>query len=264
MVSNMQSRWLMLLLGLGIAVTGRGQGVSSDMGKLKAAAEAGDPQAQYEYARALPSSDAAGQLAWYDRSARAGYAPAQEALGSHFAAEAFAEKADRLPRLRESVRWSSRAAFAGIYTAQLRIAQFYRKGEVLPKDLVAAYLWMQTAINHSPLSIIYQSSLEQLSAEMSPAERADAVEKLKKFRPKPVPGLNPVEADLILDQLHLGGTSIVKGVPQVMINDVPFTSGETRELKLDGESVRLVCFSIDEKSVLVSIAGTSYIHWLKR
>lgn len=234
------------------------------MGRLKAAAEAGDPAAQYEYARALPASDSAGQLAWYERSAQAGYAPAQEALGSHFAAEAFAEKTDRLQLLRESVRWSSRAAFAGIYTAQLRIAQFYRKGEVLPKDLVAAYLWMQTGVNDSPLSIIYQSSLDQLKAEMSPAERAEAGEKMSKFRPKPVAGLNPVEADLILAQLHLGGTSIVKGVRQVLINDVPFTSGETRELKLDGEAVRLVCFSIDEKSVLVSIAGTSYIHWLRR
>jgi TPR repeat protein len=264
MVSNMQGRSLILLLGLGMAVTGSGQAASPDRAKLKAAAEAGDSHAQYEYAKALPSSDAAGQLAWYFRSARAGYAPAQEALGSHFASEASVAKVERLTRLRESVRWSSRAAFAGIYTAQLRIAQFYRKGEVLPKDLVAAYLWMQTAINHSPLGIIYKSSLDQLTAEMLPAERAEAEGKLNKFRLAPVAGLNPVEADLILAQLHLGGTSVANGVPQVVINDVRFASGETKELKLEGESVRLVCFSIDENSALVSIAGTSYIHWLKR
>lgn len=264
MLPNMQSRWLMLLLGLGIAVTGCGQGASPDLGRLKAAAEAGDAQAQYDYARSLPATDAAGQLVWYERAARAGYAPAQEALGSHYASEAQTATAERATLLRESVRWSSRAAFAGIYTAQLRIAQFYRTGEVLPKDLVAAYLWMQTGINQSPFSVIYRSTLDQLSAAMSPAERADAEEKMKRFRPKPIAGMNPIEADLILAQLHLGGSSIVKGVPQVIINDVPFTSGETRELKLDGESVRLVCFSIDEKSVLVSLAGTSYIHWLKR
>lgn len=259
----MQGRSLLWWLGLGTAIAGRGLGAPADLAHLKAAADAGDPQAQYDYARALPAADTAGQLLWYERAARGGNAPAQEELGSHYASEAQAATAERATLLRESVRWSSRAAFAGIYTAQLRIAQFYRTGEVLPKDLVAAYLWMQTGINQSPFSVIYRGSLDQLVAAMSPAERADAEEKLRRFRPKPVSGLNPIEADLILSQLHLGGRAGTPDAPRVLINDVPFASGETKELKLDGESVRLTCFSID-KSVLVSLAGTSYIHWLKR
>jgi len=263
-VSAMQGRRLLWWLGLGIAIAGRGLGAPADLAHLKAAAEAGDPQAQYDYARALAASDEAGQLVWFERAARAGYAPAQEALGSHYASEARSATAERATLLRESVRWSSRAAFAGIYTAQLRIAQFYRTGEVLPKDLVAAYLWMQTGINNSPFSVIYRSSLDQLSAEMSAAERAEAEEKMKRFQPKPVTGMNAIEADLILAQLHLGQVLHGPGAPRVVINDVPFASGETKELKLGGETVRLTCFSIDEKSVLVSIAGTSYIHWLKR
>jgi hypothetical protein len=260
----MQGRSLICWLGLGVAVAARGWAASPDPARLKAAAEAGDPQAQYDYARTLPASDGAGQLVWFERAARAGYAPAQEALGSHYAAAAQGAKEERATLLRESVRWSSRAAYAGIYTAQLRIAQFYRTGEVLPKDLVAAYLWMQTGINQSPFSVIYRSTLDQLTAAMSPADRAEAEEKMKRFRPRPVTGLNAIEADLILAQLHLGGMTVVNGAPRVLINDIPFASGETKELKLDGESVRLTCFSIDEKSVLVSLAGTSYIHWLKR
>jgi hypothetical protein len=264
MLSTMEGRWLIFLVGLGFGVTGWAQANPPDMPKLKAAAETGDPKAQYEYAKALPAAHGAEQLDWFHRAARAGYAPAQEALGSHFASAAQADPEGRIALLRESVRWSSRAAFAGIYTAQLRIAQFYRQGEALPRDLVSAYLWMRLGVNRSPYGIIYQSSLAQLIGEMSPAERAEAEERLRKFQVKAQSGLNPVEADLIFTRLHLDGGSVVNGAPQVVINGIPFASGETKELKLDGESVRLVCFSVDEKSVLVSLAGTSYIHWLKR
>ena len=265
MVAAMERRRWLWWLGFAIAIAGGTRAAADpDLARLKAAADAGDPQAQYDFARSLPASDAAGQLVWFERSARAGFAPAQEALGSHYASVAQEAKAARATLLRESARWSSRAAYAGIYTAQLRIAQFYRTGEVLPRDLVAALLWMQTGINQSPFGVIYQGTLEQLRAAMTPAERADAEEQLKRFRPKPITGMNPIEADLILFQLHLGGTATEGGVTRVRINDVAFGSGETKELKLDGETVRLTCFSIDEKSVLVSLAGTSYIHWLKR
>jgi TPR repeat protein len=264
MLSTMRGRWLIFLVGLGCGVTGWAQGHPPDLPTLKAAAEKGDPEAQFEYARALPASHGAEQLDWFYRAARAGYAPAQEALGSHFASAALARPAQRMTDLRESVRWSSRAAYAGIYTAQLRIAQFYRQGEALPRDLISAYIWMRLGVNRSPYGIIYQSSLAQLIGEMSPAQRAEADERLRKFQVKPLTGLNPVEADLIFTQLHLDATPAAHGALQVVINGVPFASGETKELKLDGESVRLVCFSIDEKSVLVSLAGTSFIHWLKR
>lgn len=264
MLSTMRVRWVIFLVGLGVGVAGWAQGSPPDLPKLRAAAEAGDPKAQFEYAKSLPASHGAEQLDWFYRAARAGYAPAQEALGSHFASAALAHPERRAADLREAVRWSSRAAFAGIYTAQLRIAQFYRQGEALPHDLVSAYIWMRLGVNRSPYGIIYQSSLAQLIGEMAPGQRAEADERLRKFQVKVSAGLNPVEADLIFTQLHLDAAPAASGAPQAVINGVPFASGETKELKLDGESVRLVCFSINEKSVLVSLAGTSYIHWLKR
>ena len=260
----MRGRWLIFLVGLGIGVPGWAQGSPPDLPKLKAAAGTGDPQAQFEYARTLPAAHGAEQLDWFYRAARAGYAPAQEALGSHFASAALARPTQRTTDLRESVRWSSRAAFAGIYTAQLRIAQFYRQGEALPRDLISAYIWMRLGVNRSPYAIIYQGSFDQLRSEMTPAQRDEAEERLHKFQLKVTAGLNPVEADLIFTQLHLDAAPAAPGAPQAVINGVPFASGETKELKLDGESVRLACFSINEKSVLVSLAGTSFIHWLKR
>ena len=146
----------------------------------------------------------------------------------------------------------------------MRIAQFYRKGEGLPKDRVAAYLWMRMGINNSPLAIIYKSNLDQLTKEMSPAEIAEAENRLKAFELKTASKLNPIEAELLFAQLQLGAPAVVNEARQAVVNNVSFTQGETKELKLGGESVRIVCFSIDEKSVLVGIAGTPYIHWLKR
>ena len=260
----MQRRWLILLLGLGIGVMGRGQESPPDLAKIKAAAEAGDAKAQYEYGKAVPASRVAERLDWFYRSARAGFAPAQEALGSYFATEPVSDPQKRAANLHESVRWSSRAAYQGIYTAQLRIAQFYRKGEVLPKDRVAAYLWMRMGINNSPLAIIYKSNLDQLTTEMSPAEIVEAEKRLKAFELKTGSKMNPIEAELFFAQLQLGTPTVVNGVRQAVVNNIGFTQGETKELKLGEETVRIVCFSIDEKSVLVGIAGTPYIHWLKR
>ena len=229
----MQRCWLILLLGLGLGVLGHAQQRPADLARVKTAAEAGD-------------------------------AKAQETLGSYFATQPVADEQQRAANLHESVRWSSRAAYQGVYTAQLRIAQFYRKGEVLPKDRVAAFLWMRLGINNSPLAIIYKSNLDQLTAEMSKAEIAEAENRLKAFELKTASKLNPIEAELIFAQLQLDAPAVVNGVRQAVVNNVSFTQGETRELKLGGESVRIVCFSIDEKSVLVGIAGTPYIHWLKR
>ena len=63
----MRGRWLIFLVGLGIGVPGWAQGRPPDLPKLKAAAETGDPQAQFDYARALPASRGAEQLDWLEK-----------------------------------------------------------------------------------------------------------------------------------------------------------------------------------------------------
>jgi hypothetical protein len=260
----MQKRWIILLLGVGIGVAGYGQGNPPGPVKTKTATEAVDPKAEYEHGRAIPVARTAERLDFFYRAARAGYAPAQEELGNYFSTLSAADKQQQAAHLRESVRWSSRAAYQGVYTAQLRIAQCYRKGEVLPKDRVNAFVWMRVAIDHSPFGIIYRGSLDELTKEMSPTEIGEAEAKAKAFELKTAAGMNPVEADMVFAQLKFGGTRVVDRVHQVVLNDVGFAQGETKELKLGEDAVRIVCFSIDEKSVLVGIAGTPYVHWLKR
>lgn len=251
-------------LVLMLASIGLGQDRPPDLVAIKAAAEAGDPVAQFEYANAIPiGSRPSERVEWYFKSARAGYAPAQDAIGKHFTALEF-NKQKRLANLRESVRWSSRAAYQGVTASQARIAGFYRDGEVLPKDLVAAYVWYRIAKNSSPLHIGFAADLNWLITEMSSAEIAEAENRLKSFRLEPYSGLNPVEADMLFAQLKVSGMYVINGVRQVVLDNVRFNQGETKDVILSGESIRLVCLSIQETSALVGIDGTSYTRWVKR
>jgi hypothetical protein len=276
----MRKRWLILLLGLGVGImcrgqetppTSRAQGTSPNLGtqrappeliKIKTAAEAGDPAAQYEYGNVIPPSRLAEQLDWYYRSARAGYAPAQHALGGYFASISDPKK--RAESIRESIRWSSRAAYQGVQDSQLRIAAFYERGEGLPKDRISAYIWRRYATRKNVPSQEVDGHIKQLITEMSSAEIAEAESRLKTFELKPTLKVNPVEADMLFAQLQLGAIYVVNGVRQVVVNNVRFKPGETKELKLTEVPVRVVCMKVDEKGVQLGIVDTPYTRWLKR
>jgi hypothetical protein len=251
---------------VGLASACFGQSRPPDLVAIRAAAEAGDPRAQYEYGKAVPYDRKADRLDWFLRSARAGYGPAEEELGSYFSTALDGDKQKRMTNQRESVRWSSRAAYHGISSAQFRIAQFYQRGEVLPKNRVAAYLWMRIADSNSnrPVGMAHKVYLDKLITEMSSGEIADAEARLKTFNLKTDSTLNPVEVDLLFGQFQLGAIYVVNGVRQVVVNNVRFSQGETKDLVLAGETVRVTCLNTEEKSILLGIAHTPYSRWLKR
>jgi len=260
-------RNLLFIVGfVGLASACFGQDRPPDLVAIKAAAEAGDAKAQFEYGNAIPSTRTAEQLDWFYRSARAGYGPAEEALGSHFSTPLVLDRQKNLANMRESARWSSRAAYHGFSSAQFRIAQFYQRGEVLPKDRVAAYLWMRIAVadNRGSFGMIHKGYLDQLITEMTSSEISEAENRFRIFRPQVAAGLNPVEADLFFAQVQLGSIYTVNGVHQAVVNNIRFSQGETKALNLAGDSVRVVCLGIEGSSVLLGIADTPYTRWVKR
>lgn len=242
---------------------GFGQAGAPDLVAVKAAAEAGDPKAEYEYGKAIPFGRKAEEIEWFLRSARAGYAPAQDALGDYFASYV-SDKQRYAANLRESVRWSSRAAYQGVTASQGRIARFYRDGGVLPKDRTAAYIWFRIANGTSFMHTGYTGELNRLITEMSSAEIAAAEDGLKTFRLAPYSGMNPVEADMLFAQLKIGAVYVVNSIHQIVLDNVRFNQGETKDLNLAGEPVRITCLSIEGTNALVAIAGTPYTRWLKR
>jgi hypothetical protein len=239
-----------------------GQSPTPDLIAIKAAAEGGNPKAQYDYAKAIPYPRMTEQVDWYLKSARAGYAPAQDALGNYFLTQVFDQRT-RIANMRQSVLWSSRAAYQGVMWSQARIAGYYRKGEVLPRDLVAAYVWYRVAEEASPLQLSYRGELNQLITEMSSAEIAAAESRYRSFRLQRFSGLNPVEADLFFAQLKVTGIFVVNGARQVVLGNTRVHEGESQAIDFSGESVRVVCLKIQDDGVLFGIAGTSYTRWLK-
>ena len=250
---------------VGLASACFGQNRPPNLVAIRAAAEAGDPKAQYEYGQAIPLDRKVERMEWILRSARAGYAPAQEELGDLYASPFFdPDRKNRPANLRESVRWSSRAAYQGIPSAQFRIAGFYQRGEVLPKDRVVAYVWMRTANSNRLFGPSRKSYLDRLITEMSSVEITEAEDRLKTFTLQTDSKLNPVEVDLLFAQCQLGAIYVVNGVRQVVVNKVRFSQGETKDLVLAGEPISVTCVSIEEKSVLLGIAHTPYTRRLKR
>ena len=246
-----------------LAGPGARQGAPPELVKIKAAAEAGDPAAQFAYGNVIPLSRLAEQLDWYHRSARAGYAPAQNALGGYYASLSGNPK-KRAESVRESIRWSSRAAYQDVQDSQYRIAGFYESGEGLPKDRIYAYVWRRMATRNNAPDKNVDDALKRLITEMSSTEIAEAESRLKTFELKFTSTLNPVEADMLFGQLQLGATYLVNGVRQIVLNGLRFKQGDIKELKLAEESVRIMCLRLDEGIILVGIDGTPYTRRLKR
>lgn len=255
---------LLVVSVVGLASACFGQSGTPDLVAIRAAAEAGDAKAQYEYGKAIPYGRTDEQLDWFYRSARAGYGPAEEELGSYFSNGLVGDKKKNLANRRESARWSSRAAYQGIASAQFRIARFYQSGEVLPKDRVAAYFWMRTANSNSTFGLGYKGFVDRLITEMSSAEIAEAESRLRSFSPQAAAGLNPIEADLFFAEVQIGPIFTINGVHQATVNNIRFIQGETKALYLGGDSIRVVCLNIQGSSVLLGIANTAYARWVKR
>ncbi|MBI5385045.1 MAG: hypothetical protein HZA90_10205 [Verrucomicrobia bacterium] len=60
----------------------------------------------------------------------------------------------------------------------------------------------------------------------------------------------------LLSQLTLKGISIAKGRRLALINNVTFAAGETVELKVNAENLRVRCVEIRDRSVIVALDGS--------
>jgi len=150
-------------------------------GRLRAAASAGDPNAQFEVAvRYTEGRGVSANLPmaarWYEYAANAGLAPAQYRLGSlyekgrglakditkariwynraadrgnakamHNLAVIDAEGAGQAPNFEAAVGWFEKAANLGVRDSQFNLAILYFRGLGVPRDLAASYKWFAIA-----------------------------------------------------------------------------------------------------------------------
>ena len=119
---------------------------STDIAAVMAAAEGGDPEAQYElgwmysFGTDVPT-DRAKSAQWYRRAADQGHAGAQVVLGIKYEVGGVGVPQDYA----EAMHWYRRAAEQGDAPGQSSLARMYRDGLGVPQDYAEAARWYRRA-----------------------------------------------------------------------------------------------------------------------
>ncbi len=235
-----------------------------DLAQLKIAAESGDAKAQYEYAGRISFSNQPERIAWIQKSAEQGYAPAQDAFAEYLGGRYIPDAKKKKALDREAVRWASRAAYQGLASAQGRLGGFYNRGVGVAKDSVKAYMWAQIAVqtsggDHGTISgLMYKANRDVLIANTSSEIISEGQRLAAAFKPTSYGLMNPVEADLIFSELRLLAIYEMKDTRSAVLNNVRFNTGETKEIKLDEQTLQLTCLAIEGKAARFAIAETNY------
>lgn len=241
-------------------------GSPPEIARTKAAAEAGDPNAQYQYGKSLYLKDQDEKIAWIRRSAEQGHPLAQYELGQYHLR--FRSGKDGLKNRRLAILWWSRSAVQGVSNAQAAVSRAYISELTIPKNEIAAYVWMSLATRKSrsfPYAEVslYNSRLNALVPKISTESIAQAEAILRDFRLEDLDGENPVEADLIFSQIKFVGIINSSGQQYAALNGTRIKSGESRTFNLDTGSVEVLCEAVDSKSVRLRIKGTTFVQTLR-
>ena len=143
----------------------------SPIAALRAAAEKGDPVAQYKLASSYAHGKGVGRdeaeaVRWYRKAAESGYARSQYRLATMYATGE-GVKTD----METAATWYRRAADQAVGNAQFRLGMLYASGKGVTKDVVAAYQWLALSKANTPES---SNQLRSLEKEMTPGQIGDA------------------------------------------------------------------------------------------
>lgn len=156
------------------------------------AADAGDPQAQYElgycYEKAVGVKyDEAEAVKWYLRSAQAGHAPAQFVLGYFYQGRSGMDHDHK-----ETLRWYGMAAEQGYAKAQFNLGRYYDRGQSesgrsvpggatvwttvgIPRNSVEALKWYRQAAGNGHAQAQYLMGKIYHSGKEVPEDHSQAV-----------------------------------------------------------------------------------------
>ncbi len=188
--------------------------------RLRQAALADDPAAAFEVAARYAegrgvTSDMQSAVAWYERAAGEGLAPAEYRLGSiyekglgvpkdlakaqdwyrraadagnvkamHNLAVLYAEGAGGEPDLERAATLFRQAAERGVRDSQFNLAILHARGLGVPQDLVEAYKWFAIAASSGDEESAKRRDI--IAQALSPDDRAKAEKEAASFHPIPL------------------------------------------------------------------------------
>jgi len=156
---------------------------SAEVAKLRARAERGEVEAQYQLGLALVRStnvkmDLAQGLAWIRKAAEQGYADAQCELGVMY------YRGQGVPRDdAQALAWFRKAADQGYPLALHNLCLMFFEGRGVPLDIVEAYKWQTVAFargnTYERLAMLRTS--ERIDRKIAPAQRAEGKKRAREW-----------------------------------------------------------------------------------
>ena len=171
------------LLVLGPPVQAQDNPSTQGLADLRARAEAGEAQAQYNLGLKYGAyedgpQDAAEAVRWYRLAAAQGHPQAQFALGVMYAnGEGVSNDGA------EAVRWYRRAAEQGDASAQNNLGVMYTNAEGVPQDNVEVHMWLNLAASRSSGADREGSvaTRDRVAERMTPADLIEAQRRAREW-----------------------------------------------------------------------------------
>jgi hypothetical protein len=254
-------RLLVLIVGFCVLADLAPAVAAPALAELKAAAEAGDAQAQDRLAEAYRRQfDHTNATFWYRKAAAQGVANSQFQLAQTLIYEASTSwvKVDSKPaRAAEGFELLKCAAQQGHTRAQLHLGRLHQEGRLVSQDYVEAYKWFAIAGRSGPLDAPAMEGRmyrDRLILKMSQAEIAEGEARARCFTPGTAPSRATAPGHISL--LRLQGISGPRERRLALINGRTFEAGEGGSVKLGDSLVYLTCLSVTTNGAHVVLPET--------
>lgn len=177
------AKWYRLAAVQGMACLATASAHAGEVDDVRALAEQGDAQAQFNLGVMYAKGDGVAQdhveaVEWYRRAAEQGDASGQSSLGYKYD-----KGLGMLQDHAEAVKWYRRAAEQGDAEAQFYLGLKYLSGEGVPKDYVRAHMWSNlAAAQGTEAGVMLRDSAE---GRMTREQIAEAQRLARKWTPTP-------------------------------------------------------------------------------
>jgi hypothetical protein len=213
--------------------------------KTKAAAEAGNPVAQYELGREYHSRFSwTNAVVWFRKSAEQGNSDAQTALADYLIRGMPGVKTNSA----EAMQLYLAAANQGNASAQHKLARLYQEGNHVKADYVESLKWYRLAERKIP--IVPRVEADSLVLKMTAEQIAEGEKRAALFVPT-----GRVIVAKPLAPLKLQGIIGAGKKAMAIINGKNFMVGDEETIKADDGLLKVKCLSITNGIVTISVAG---------
>lgn len=236
----------------------------SDVAATKQKAEAGDPQAQLSLADTLSHNfKKAEALQWYRKAAEQGLVEAKSRLGEILLFGDFGIPASENVQANpsEGIRWTFEAAKNFNAKACLNMSKALQNGVGVSTNLIEAYAWLQLYAEREP--ILGRTWLNQLALKLDTQSIQEAQTQVAEFKSGHWPAISPRKIPEGDPRLKLEGIMFGSKVALAIINGRTLAEGESADILLKKDTLKIKCVQIKQDSVLVAIVGEDQPRWLR-